>query len=586
MVNLRATIRCMIRAVTLTAIFAWQLAAQDVILIRGARVFDGTGAPARVADTLISGGAIDAVGPSLAAPAGARIIDGAGRTLIPGLFDLHTHLTASAVTGVPGDWGKNLKDYLAHGVTTVNDFAEYSEMFDPMRRLLASGAMPGPRVNFAARMSTTAGHGTEGGWGDFMTLEANTPEQAHARVQTALAGHPDVIKVFTDGWRYGTAPDLSSMNVETLAAIVAGAHAAGVKVFTHTVTLGGAKIAARAGVDVLAHGIGDAVVDAELIELMKAKGTIYVSTLAVYETRQAPAPPARERRWAALTANVKKLFDAGIPIASGTDAGMTGTLHGAASVHELELMVAAGLTPAQALVAATAGSARALGVDARRGTITPGKLADLVLIDGAPDRDIADIEKTSRVFLGGREFDPKALPECALPSRVVPALIDDFERPDGRTAIGTLRVNSTDSGVDHSKMLWLPIVRAGRDHSLMVTAQFAAKERPYVRLELPLTAGAVELADASAFSGVSFEVRGEGARRLLVYTAGAATRSPFAATFDASGEWRTVKIPFAALTRAGDGPPWTGSNLRALAFELCGAPGSAGWLELDNIRFY
>ena len=226
-------------------------------------------------------------------PAGARVIDAAGQTLLPGLFDLHTHLSASAVTGLSGDWGKSLKAYLACGVTTVNDYATYGEMFAPLRQLLASGAVIGPRVNMAVRMSTPGGHGTEAGWGDFMTLTAATPEQAHAKTKIALSYKPDVIKVFTDGWRYGMAPNLSSMNLETLAAIVEDAHAAGVKVFTHTVTLAGAKLAACAGVDVLAHGIGDADVDAELIAIMKAKGTFYVPTLAVYEFKGGAAPAAR-----------------------------------------------------------------------------------------------------------------------------------------------------------------------------------------------------------------------------------------------------------------------------------------------------
>jgi imidazolonepropionase-like amidohydrolase len=164
-------------------------------------------------------------------------------------------------------------------------------MIAPMHRLQASGALPGPRVNMAVRLSTPGGHGTESGWGDFMTLTASTPEEAHARMKTALAYRPDVIKIFTDGWRYGTAPNLTSMNVETLAAMVADAHAAGVRVFTHTVTLQGAKIAAQAGVDVLAHGVGDAAVDDELIGLLKSKGMFYVSTLSVYESK--PKTPRR-----------------------------------------------------------------------------------------------------------------------------------------------------------------------------------------------------------------------------------------------------------------------------------------------------
>ena len=281
------------KRLTAILLFSVVLCAQPPVVIRGARVVDGTGAPARVTTVVIRGAKIETVAPDAAVPAGARVIDAAGQTLLPGLFDLHTHLSASAVTGLAGDWGKSLKAYLACGVTTVNDFATYGEMFAPLRQLLSSGAVVAPRVNMAVRMSTPGGHGTEAGWGDFMTLTAATPEQAHAKTKIALAYKPDVIKVFTDGWRYGTAPNLSSMNLETLAAIVEDAHAAGVKVFTHTVTLAGAKIAASAGVDVLAHGIGDAGVDAELIAIMKAKGTFYVPTLAVYEFKGGAAPAAR-----------------------------------------------------------------------------------------------------------------------------------------------------------------------------------------------------------------------------------------------------------------------------------------------------
>jgi imidazolonepropionase-like amidohydrolase len=244
----------------------------EAVAIRGARVIDGTGTPAQAATVLIRGSRIEAVGADVAIPPGARIVEAAGETLIPGLFDLHTHLAASAVTGVGADWGKNLKAYLACGVTFVDDFSVYGEMFAPMRRLLAAATVQGPRVNLAARVGTPAGHGTEGGWGDFMTLETSTAEQAHAAMRTLLAYRPDVIKVFTDGWRYGTAPNLTSMNLETLRAIVEDAHAAGIKVLTHTVTLEGAKTAARAGVDVLAHGIGDAAADQDSFRRAASQG--------------------------------------------------------------------------------------------------------------------------------------------------------------------------------------------------------------------------------------------------------------------------------------------------------------------------
>src|SRR5262249_35068037 len=125
----------------------------------------------------------------------------------------------------------------------------------------------------------------EGGRGDFFSLEVSTAREARAAVRRALPYRPDVIKAFTDGWRYGAAPDMTSMNEETLAALVDEAHKNGLEVLTHTVTLERAKIAPRAGVDVIAHGVGDKAVDEELIKLMKAKSTTYAPPLAVYEPR-------------------------------------------------------------------------------------------------------------------------------------------------------------------------------------------------------------------------------------------------------------------------------------------------------------
>ena len=128
-------------------LFSVVLCAQPPVVILGARVVDGTGAPARAATVVIRGAKIETVTPDAAVPAGARVIDAAGQTLLPGLFDLHTHLSASAVTGLAGDWGKSLKAYLACGVTTVNDHATYGEMFAPLRQLLAAGTVIGPRLD-------------------------------------------------------------------------------------------------------------------------------------------------------------------------------------------------------------------------------------------------------------------------------------------------------------------------------------------------------------------------------------------------------------------------------------------------------
>ena len=625
---------CNLKATIVAAVLLFGLGLQaQVTVIRNARVVDGTGSPARMATVIIRDSRIEAVAANdmvfvqdargLVSP---TEIDAGGKTLLPGLFDLHTHLSASAATGLSADWGKDLKAYLASGVTTVNDFSAYGEMFEPMRRLLASGAMPGPRVQLAHRLSTPGGHGTEGGSGDFYTLTASTAEEAHAQMKRVLKYKPDVIKIFTDGWRYGSAPDLSSMNQETIAAIVEDAHAARIRVFTHTVTLRGAKIAVRAGIDALAHGNGDAFVDQELIDLLKAKGTAYIPTLAVYEpravgralpqraipllepaildlagrtTRTPPertaataTPSPRAVRWKFLLENVRRLHAAGVPIACGTDAGMAGTYHGYATLHELQLLVKAGLTPMDALVAGTSASASAAGVDRERGTIAPGKLADLLLVDGQPDLNIADIEKTARVFLGGHEVSLPVLQHAIasreptpLPVDSVSSRIDDIQDPD-RTSLGTLRVDSTDSGPDHSLFMFLPIAREPNHHSLMLEARLAAKEHPYVRLELPLTAGGVHLADVSPYHGISFIARGQCDCRMVLESYNIRNHDFFAAPFNVSGEWTTLQLPFSSLHARSAREKWDPKAVRVLNFELSGPADSKAWLELDKVEFY
>ena len=266
-------------------------------------------------------------------------------------------------------------------------------------------------------------------------------------------------------------------------------------------------------------------------------------------------------RWRSLTANVRKLFEAGIPVAVGTDAGMPGTFHGAATVHEFELLVQCGLKPMDAIRAGTSVSAHAMGLDAQRGSIAPGKAADLVLVEGRPDEQIADLKKTKLVFVNGVEFAAKDLAAAVeskertpMPVQPVGEWIDDMERTDGHTSLGTLRVNATDAGIDHSPMLFHPVLRAGTNHALLVQATMAEKEHPFVRVEFPLTPGSIELADVSGFSGVQFEVRGQAEARLVMQSYGAMPNDPWAAGFPVTSEWETVRVPFADFKKRTPSP--------------------------------
>ncbi|WP_347302726.1 amidohydrolase family protein [Croceibacterium sp. TMG7-5b_MA50] len=594
----------------------------QTVLIRDARVFDGTGTPAYPADVLVQDGRIAAVGPDLDRPRGAVLVRARGMTLIPGLHDLHTHLRASGHGG-PEDMGKAWLAHLLNGVTTVNDYSVSGEMIGPIRALTArsgaNGQMWAPHLNLAVRTGVPGGHGTEYGWGDAFTLKAATARAAHRAMERALPYKPDVIKAFTDGWRYGRGNDLNDMNVETLAAMVADAHAAGVPVVTHTVTYGGAMDVARAGADAVVHGVADVPVDDALIDAFRQHGTAYVATLAVYEPQAVrrfdpaewaglpPAARAREERarraaqpaagvisaanahrWQVLGANMAAIRAAGIPAGIGTDAGIGGVYHGQSAVREVALLVErGGYSAGEALVAATATSAAIMGQADGHGTIAPGMRADLVLVDGRPDQDIADLWHTKRVWLSGREVPltrlRRQLEDTAMTPMPVVAMTGPIwtqARSDGRTDLGTLPVDASEAGADHSRIALHQPGTDGADGVFMM-AQFGAAPQPYAQAVVPLTPGAVALADASGFAGIAFTASGAGEYRLLLETYGANGGDWPAATFTAGAQAAEVRLPFSAFAKAPDL-----DALRALRFQLNGQPGGTAWLELDDLRFY
>lgn len=580
----------------------------DSLVLLNITIVDGAGKPPFSGNVIIQGERITHVAANAPIPAGAEVVDGRGLTVLPGLFDLHTHLPYSSVTGARSDWPKNLAAYLLSGVTTVAEFGAYGETFAPMRELLTSGVVAGPHILFASRLTTPGGHGAEGGRPDIFSLEVITPREARAAVRQVLSYKPDVIKVFTDGWRYGTAPDMSSMEEATLCALVDEAHKSALKVLTHTVTLDKAKIAARCKVDVIAHSIGDKEADEELLRLMKQNGVGYVATLAVYEPRPrdtktpllervleplafarlGPAGPMRgpaaTRRWQVMTHNAGALQKAGIVIGCGTDAGVTGTHHGWAAVRELKLLVESGFTPLEAIRAGTMQSATLAGLEADRGAVAAGKRADLVLVAGKPWERIEDLENVEAVILNGRKVDLARLRAMVasdamspIPAKSVPAKIDDFEQPAGLSTLGTRWVNGSDSGHDRSRMMFTRTLRKNGNHSVSLIGRMAEKDNPFLRLLLPLHPGGIVPADLSKYKGVRFAARGEGAYRFLAIPRASGTA---VAAFNARGSWKTIRIPFDSMK---------GVNKRdvlMLGFESARPPREETWLEIDDLRFY
>ncbi|WP_374468737.1 amidohydrolase family protein [Phenylobacterium sp.] len=568
-----------------------------VTAIMGATIFPATGQAPYVGNVIIRKGHIAEVGPKARAPRGATVVDAKGQALLPGFFDVHTHWTPA---GAPAVTPQIANAYIAAGVTTVNDFHQSPESWAPRRQWLST--LYTPHVNMTARTSTPGGHGAD--WADQNTTKwVNTPEAARQAIRELAPYKPDVIKAFADGWRYGTSADNTSMDVATLSALVDEAHKHGLKVGTHTVTVERGAVAGRAKVDFIAHSLQDREVDAETVAQIKQGGTSYAPTLAVYEpVKPGQKPPENPedprfkqsvRKFGYALKNVKVLHDAGVLVALGTDAGMPNTPHGSSTLREMELLVDAGLSPTEALMAGTANSARVLDLLDDRGTIEKGKRADLVLVDGQPWRNISDVRKTRRVFIDGRQVHgpgttlPKANSESAMPTVTVKPLIDDFERADGRTQLDTLRTDDMDGGLDRTVQVSQVIEREGGGKALSLAARMSVKDDPQAGVILPLTRGSVQPVDARAYKGVRFEARGDGGEyRVVVNT----LNGRWAAPVSAGAGWRTVEVPFSALKRvpgrgAGNGP-WSGADLLEVEFAGSREGGRKLWLEVDNVAFY
>jgi hypothetical protein len=387
------------------------------------------------------------------------------------------------------------------------------------------------------------------------------------------------------------------MDGDTLAALVDEAHKAGWKVLTHTVTDERGRIAARAKVDVIGHSLQDRELDDATVQAIRQAGTAYAPTLAVFEPTKSGGPRDMSdpkvqqsfRKFDYALHNLKRLSDAGVLVALGTDAGMPGTPHGVSTLHEMELMVRAGLTPTQALMAGTANSARALDLLADRGTIEKGKRADLVLVKGAPWSDIADVRKTDRVFVDGRQVvgpgkpPPAANAAHAPAPRPAQAKIDDFE--GDRSSLDTLRTEDPDGGLDRTVEIAQRIARDGGGHALSLTARMSVKAHPEAGVIIPLSRGSIQPVDARAFKGVRFEVRGEGAYDLVLN--GVASR--WAAPFAGASDWRTMEVPFSALKPRGyrgEAAPFAGDDLVEVEFSGSRGAGERLWLEIDNVSFY
>ena len=427
---------------------ASQAAFAEVVVFQNARIIDGTGAPPRENATLvIDGGRIVAIG-AANVPPNARVIDARGKTIMPGLVNAHGHVgvTANGEQRADAFTRENvtaqLQTYEQFGVTTVLTLGLNRDLIYELRDEQRKGSLGGASIFTAGR-----GIGEPDGAPPLkvapdQVYRPKTPDEAVADVREAAAHHPEFLKLWVDDI-FGKMPKLPQ---PVFQAAIAEAHRDGMKVASHIFYLEDAKAVVEAGVDALGHSVRDRPVDDQLVQAMKNRGTWYVATLHVDDSlpmfvedpalledpflasalgpevtakfrspefRQKLAGDANLQRFKDARANAMKnlvaLQRAGANIAFGTDSGGNPLrIQGWGEHRELELMVRAGLSPMQAIVAATRGSAMMLGAN-DRGTLQKGKRADFLVLGANPLENIRNTRQLVAIWHGGREVKPKAV---------------------------------------------------------------------------------------------------------------------------------------------------------------------------------
>jgi imidazolonepropionase-like amidohydrolase len=398
-------------------------ASTEITVVRAARLVDGRGGePLAPAMVRVEGDRIRAVAARLEVPAGARLIDLGDATLLPGLIDLHTHLTGVAdvhweealVKSTPPDdalaGAANARTTLLAGFTTCRDMGPNWPYVDvALRNAIERGALPGPRLLVAGNyVSSTGGAGDARQFSPYVDVPlvrnlADGPDEIVKAVRTNLKHGADFVKILATGavLSKGIPPDAQQYSDEELRAAVVEARRWGRPVAAHAHGAAGIKAAIRGGVRTVDHG---SMLDDEAIALLETAPAFYVPTLGTSQAILASSivpesEKARERKLVEVQMTAfKKALAAGLAIGFATDAPVVP--HGD-NAKELGLRVSLGEAPMAALVSATRVNAEILGWSDRIGTVEPGKLADLVGVPGNPLRDITVTERVGFVMKGG-----------------------------------------------------------------------------------------------------------------------------------------------------------------------------------------
>jgi len=548
--------------------------AAPVLAFREVRLFDGHEVSQRTT-VLVRDGVIEAVGPDVAVPEGAEVVLGEGRTLLPGLIDSHTHLRSP----------EDLRQALAFGVTTELEMMGDPKLAARLRKRQAEGLDPDLADLRSAGHAVTApgGHGTEYG---LVVPTVELPEELPAWVDARIAEGSDFIKIMYDDGTPGYF-EFPVISEATLAAAVAAAHERDRLAVVHITSEEDARAAVEAGADGLAHFPFGGVQGSSLAALISERGAFVIGTLAVFYgicdpehgdaladdpriarhlgaeaelrlRRGYPLPAGLSPECRIARETLRTLLDAGVTLLVGTDAGETGTVHGASVHDELASLVGVGMSPRQALRAATSLPAERFGLE-DRGVIAVGKRADLLLVDGDPIRNVTATRAIVGVWKLGRRFDHaeylvqvREERERAAARKLAPpppgsraGLVSAFEDGGLGVAFGSGWTESSDARRGGSSSAKLEVVEGGAGdsgHALKISGEVTRRDSGWAGALFSPGAEPMAPANLSHKRSLSFQARGAAREYRVRVFSGAGGAVPSQRSFHISPEWGRVEF--------------------------------------------